>query len=258
MLITVVRDITCIDYKTTSQGGLALNIPLQVSLLDIATAIAEKNGWQSSMEENEILSIRLPSHFGKACLYMHWHETADMLTLRIPILLLRPLPEFAVTEFCYLLNLINQRSIAGSWYYLSDEDAARVVWREEIHTDQSLVAEKQMEQVMGYCKTAFDTFYPVIATFMAEKPIMVSFGNELLFDRLGVTPEEAMKYIDGQHLFTYKLNRQEVSHVALLRPAGLRSGVAVNVKNEQTIIYPPSPAVASATDRRSLRERKNR
>ncbi len=174
---------------------------VQVCLLDIAFQVAEQNGWKTDQGSDDHLMVHLPTRHGNAYIHVYWHEMADMLTLRIPIPFPRPVPEYAVAELCVLLNLVNERCIAGSWYYISDEDDTRIVWREEVHTDQSLVTTEQMDHILRYCKIAFETFYPVIAAFIAEKPIMVAFDGELMFDRLGITPEEAMEYVNQSLLF---------------------------------------------------------
>ena len=120
---------------------------VQVCLLDIAFQVAEQNGWKTDQGSDDHLMVHLPTRHGNAYIHVYWHEMADMLTLRIPIPFPRPVPEYAVAELCVLLNLVNERCIAGSWYYISDEDDTRIVWREEVYTDQSLVTTEQMDHI---------------------------------------------------------------------------------------------------------------
>ena len=185
-----------------------MSLPESASFDDpiaLALGVAEKNGWEHLQFEDSSGTVSVPGLYDDILVTLRWSELADMLLVRIILPLPNPVPEFAMAELCILLNLMNGRSLGGSWYYdydLQDEGSEScIVWRNEVHTDLSnMPNDEQIERIIIHAKWMHDTFYPVLMSFLSAKPVYVAFDGGLNFERLGMLPEEAIEFLDDSRV----------------------------------------------------------
>lgn len=157
--------------------------------------IAQKYDWDYEMEEDGQANILVPNDWTTQNVAFLWKETMDVLIVRSVIPTLK-VPDNFKPELALLLNMINGMCMFGSWFFQEgDEDNDYVVWRKEIHAQIEHASAERIELVLTNTRANFNTFYPVLAHFMAQKVIVTAYDGVLEYSDVAVHAEEAMEYI---------------------------------------------------------------
>lgn len=158
--------------------------------------IAESHGWDYEVDEDGQANVHIPGDWNEYQVSLLWQMQQEILIVRAVIPAV-PVPDIFVPELCLLLNKINGMCLFGAWYYQPDDEQQTdwIVWRKEVHGQAEPLSSERTEQVLIHTRSVFDTYYPAITHFLAQKVVVTPEDGVLVYSDLSIDADEAIEYI---------------------------------------------------------------